>query len=200
MRDKFSQWVTKVRNSHLQPGSGYAWVAYRLQLQIWPGIRYSLGTLTNDMEDIDIAELFQVQVRDIYVSHFATLVTCCPQLSEAVAYRSSSVWRCGLWHMPTKQLIERLTMLLQHYQRESSLGREFRAMARWLQLEIGTSLSPFEVPYDTWSPLATHCWHKMLRRTIQWSGLNYILTRYRFPFLVRMIFASWSMSFNGAVR
>ena len=40
IRDKFSQWVAKVRNSHLRPN--FAWVAYRLQ--IWPGIRYSLGT------------------------------------------------------------------------------------------------------------------------------------------------------------
>ncbi len=124
--------------------------------EIWPGIRYSLGTLTNNMDFSG------------HILHFATLVSvrCCPQLPEAVSYRSSSVWRCGpvayaYWTTYWTWTIDNVAPALS--QRESTLGRKFRARAWWLQLEIGTSLSP--------------C--------------------YRLPFLVRMISASWSVSFSS---
>ena len=135
----------------------------------------SLGTLTNDMEDI--ADLFQ----DIYYNLLPSLgvVRSFRKLLRTVHQAFGGV---GLWHMPTEQLIERLTMLLQHYQRDSTLGRKFRAMTRWLQLEIGTCLSPFAVSYDTWSPLATHCWHKMLWRTIQWSGIELYIDSVQIPY------------------
>ena len=161
LRDKFRQWVAKIRNSHLQPG--YAWMAYRLQ--IWPGIRYSLGTLTNDMEEI--FDLFQKEYYDLL-----------PSLGVVRSFRRQlrtvhqSFGGVGLWHTPTEQLIERLTLFLQHYQKDSTLGRKFRAMTHWLQVELGTNLSPFELSYDTWAPLATHSWHKMLWRTIQWSCIE----------------------------
>jgi hypothetical protein len=40
------QWVNRMANGHLP--SHIAWVAYRQQL--WPGIRYGLGMMTNDMK------------------------------------------------------------------------------------------------------------------------------------------------------
>jgi hypothetical protein len=46
IKDKAMQWVTWMANSHLP--SHTAWVAYKHQL--WPGIRYGLGTMTNDLE------------------------------------------------------------------------------------------------------------------------------------------------------
>jgi hypothetical protein len=46
---KASQWVNRMINGHLP--SHIAWVAYKHQL--WPSLRYGLGTMTNDM---DIAE------------------------------------------------------------------------------------------------------------------------------------------------
>jgi hypothetical protein len=83
--------------------------------------------------------------------------------------------------MPTEQLIARLEMLIQHYQKDTTLGKKFRAMTHWLQLEIGTNLSPFDTSYDIWSPLATHCWHKMLWRTIQWSGVQLYIDSVEIP-------------------
>ena len=36
-------------NGHLP--AKWAWVAYKLQL--WPGIKYGIGTMTNDMEEAE---------------------------------------------------------------------------------------------------------------------------------------------------
>jgi hypothetical protein len=46
IKDKAMQWVTWMANGHLP--SHIAWVAYKHQL--WPGLRYGLGTMTNDLE------------------------------------------------------------------------------------------------------------------------------------------------------
>ena len=42
---KLMTWITRMRNGHLP--SHMAWIAYKLQL--WPGLRYGLGTMTNDL-------------------------------------------------------------------------------------------------------------------------------------------------------
>ena len=49
IQEKVSTWVGRMINGHLP--SHMAWVAYRHQL--WPGVRYGLGTMTNDLEVTD---------------------------------------------------------------------------------------------------------------------------------------------------
>ena len=44
---KNSTWTDRMTNGHLP--HHMAWIAYRLQL--WPGLRYGLGTMTNDIEE-----------------------------------------------------------------------------------------------------------------------------------------------------
>ncbi len=46
IKEKATQWVTRMKNGHLP--NHIAWVAYKHQL--WPGLRYGLGTMTNDLE------------------------------------------------------------------------------------------------------------------------------------------------------
>ncbi len=43
------QTITRMKNGHLP--AHMAWIAYKLQL--WPGLRYGLGTMTNDLEATD---------------------------------------------------------------------------------------------------------------------------------------------------
>jgi hypothetical protein len=50
IKDKVTQWVTQMANNHLP--SHIAWVAYKHQL--WSGLRYGLGTMTNDLEPAKI--------------------------------------------------------------------------------------------------------------------------------------------------
>jgi len=47
IQQKASTWTDRMTNGHLP--HHMAWIAYRLQL--WPGLRYGLGTMTNDIKE-----------------------------------------------------------------------------------------------------------------------------------------------------
>ena len=47
IQQKASTWIDRMTNGHLL--HHMAWIAYKLQL--WPGLRYGLGTMTNDIEE-----------------------------------------------------------------------------------------------------------------------------------------------------
>jgi hypothetical protein len=49
IKAKVSIWVNRMMDGHLPNHT--AWIAYNLQL--WPGVRYGLGTMTNDLEVAD---------------------------------------------------------------------------------------------------------------------------------------------------
>mgnify|MGYP007004967226 FL=1 len=49
IKEKVKGWVGKMKNGHLPPN--LAWIAYTHKL--WPSVRYSIGTMTNDVEDTD---------------------------------------------------------------------------------------------------------------------------------------------------
>ncbi len=46
IQEKASTWTSRMINGHLP--HHMAWVAYKLQR--WPGLRYGLGTMTNNIE------------------------------------------------------------------------------------------------------------------------------------------------------
>jgi len=46
-QQKASTWTDRMTNGHLP--HHMAWIAYRLQL--WPGLKYGLGTMTNDIKE-----------------------------------------------------------------------------------------------------------------------------------------------------
>jgi hypothetical protein len=46
IQSKVTTWINRMTNDHLP--SHIAWVAHRQQL--WPGLRYGLGTMTNDIK------------------------------------------------------------------------------------------------------------------------------------------------------
>ena len=45
VRYKVNTWIGKLRSGHLQSSIG--WIAYKLQR--WPGVRYDIGAVTNDL-------------------------------------------------------------------------------------------------------------------------------------------------------
>jgi hypothetical protein len=49
IQQKASTWTSRMTNGHLP--HHMAWIAYKLQL--WPGIRYGLGIMTNDIEEAE---------------------------------------------------------------------------------------------------------------------------------------------------
>ena len=49
IKEKVSVWVNRMRNGHLP--NHMAWIANKHHL--WPGVRYGLGTMTNNLEVAD---------------------------------------------------------------------------------------------------------------------------------------------------
>jgi hypothetical protein len=101
---KFTTWIARMKNGHLP--AHMAWVAYKLQL--WPGIRYGLGTMTNDLE-ITETIFDKADYETMPVLGVARTV------KRELRKLHPTFGGFGLFHLPTEQLICRINMLLQHY-------------------------------------------------------------------------------------
>ena len=134
-----------------------AWVAYRHQL--WPGVRYGLGTMTNDLEVTDNL-LHKEDYRMLNVLGVVRSVT------KGRRCLHTSFGGFGLFNLPVEQLICRVNMLMQHYHTSTNLSRKLDASLRYLQLQLGTPHNPFLLEYAVWGHLAPLSWVKMLRRSL----------------------------------
>ena len=76
----------------------------------------------------------------------------------------------GILNLATEQLVERLNLLLQHYNTTTPLSAKLSASIKYLQLQLGTNKCPLDLPYQEWAHLAPLSWVKMLWKTIQVTG------------------------------
>jgi hypothetical protein len=104
IHNKIMRWINRMQNGHLP--AHMAWIAYKLQL--CPGLHYGLGTMTNALEATETI---------INKSDYEIL----PNLGVARTVKRelrtlhTTFGGFGLFHLPTEQLICRISMLLQHY-------------------------------------------------------------------------------------
>ena len=76
----------------------------------------------------------------------------------------------GLRNLATEQLIERLNLLLQHYNTCSPVSDKLNASLKYLQLKLGTNKCPLDLQYEEWGYLAPLSWINMLWKTLQVTG------------------------------
>ena len=161
LRLKAEVWINRLKNGHLS--TSWSWVAYRHQL--WPSLRYGLGTLANDYEEADDA-----------LSGLDFLILPLLGINRHI----QTGWRrlhqtfggVGLLSVPTEQLIARVNMILQHYGSPTSVGRKMAISLRYLQLHLGCTGNPLELDYAAWGHLAPLSWLKMLWRTLDMADLD----------------------------
>ena len=155
-----------MKNGHLS--SHVAWIAYRLQL--WPGIRYGLGTLTNDIEEANnlLSETEAKTLNTLGVVRMAT---------TGLRRLHTTFGGFGLYNLATEQLISRVNLLLQHYHTPLTLSRKLDASIRYLQLQFGSSQNPLTLDYEKWGYLAPLSWGKMLWGSLQHFNVD-IYMRY----------------------
>ena len=110
-----------------------AWIAYRLQL--WPGLRYGLGTMTNNIEEATSVST-KTDYRMLNILGVARTVT------KGLGTLHSTFGGFGLLSVTTEQLICRINMLLQHYHTSTNLSRKLDEFLRYLQLQLGTPHNP----------------------------------------------------------
>jgi hypothetical protein len=95
-----------------------AWVACKLQL--WLGLCYGLGTMTNDIE-VAASALNETNYKILNVLGVAHTVT------KGLRTLHTTFGGFDLLNIPTKQLICRINMLLQHYHMSTKLSRKLDA-------------------------------------------------------------------------
>jgi hypothetical protein len=155
IKEKATQWVTRMQNWHLP--NHIAWVAYKHQL--WLGLRYGLGTMTNDSEAAK-------QLLDDTDWNTLNILGVLLNITEELQRLNTTFGGFGLFSLPTKQLICQVNMLLQHYHVSTNLGKKLNASPRYLQLQLRVPHNPFTLDYKRWSHLAPLSWVKMLWRSL----------------------------------
>jgi hypothetical protein len=132
IKSKATMWVNRMTNGHFP--SHIAWVGYRHQL--WPGLRYGLGTMTNDIEPA--AELLDdIDYKTLNVLGILRNVTM------GLRKIHTTFGSFGLFDLATEQLISRVNMFFQHYHVSTNLSKKLDASLGYLQLQVGTPHNPF---------------------------------------------------------
>ncbi len=121
IKGKVSTWVNRMMNGHLP--NHMAWIAYKYQL--WPGVRYGLGTMTNDLKAADNL-LHKEDYRTLNIVGVARSIT------KGLRCLHTTFGGFGLFNLPVEQLICRVNMLMQHYHTSTNLSRKLDASLRYL--------------------------------------------------------------------
>jgi hypothetical protein len=114
IKGKAMTWVNRMTNGHLP--SHMAWVTYKHQL--WPGLRYGLGTMTNDITPAEKL-LDDVDYKTLNVLGILRNVT------KGLQKIHTTFGRFGLFNLPTEQLISRVNMFFHHYHVLTNLSKKW---------------------------------------------------------------------------
>jgi hypothetical protein len=123
IKEKVGIWVNRMTNGHLPNYT--AWIAYKHQL--WPGVWYGFGTMTNDLEVMD-GLLHNEEYRILNVLGMVRSV------NKGLHCLHTTFGEFGLFNLPVEQLICRVNMLMQHYHTSTNLSRKL--YVDWARLTI----------------------------------------------------------------
>ncbi len=156
LRDRGTLWVNNMKNASLPSGS----IMKSYQFQLWAGLRYGLGTLTNTIEaaegclsNIDTQLLPLLGVNRNITKEWRTIPT--------------AFGGVGLLSLPVEQLISRINIFSLHYGEQTIIGQKLLCSLHLLQLQIGTNTNPLTLPYEKWGHLTPISWITRL-----WESLS----------------------------
>ena len=138
-------------------------MAYKLQL--WPGAKYGIGTMTNDMEEAE-------QLLDDHDYNLLNILGIAKTVKKGWRKLHTTFGGFDLRNLATEQLTERLNLLFQHYNTSSPISDKLNVSLKYLQLQLGTNKCPLDLQYDEWGYLAPLSWIKMLWKTLQVTGFQ----------------------------
>jgi hypothetical protein len=155
LQDCGLKWVNNMKNANLPSGS----IMMSYLFQLWAGLRYGLGTLTNSIDaakeclsGIEVQLLPLLGVNRNITKEWRTL---------PCAYGG-----VGLLSLPVEQLIARLNILSLHYGEQTIIGQKLQCSLHLLQLQIGTNTNPLLLSYSKWGHLAPVSWLTRLWESI----------------------------------
>jgi hypothetical protein len=112
IKDKATTWINHMTNGHLP--HHMAWVTYKHQL--WPGLRYGLGTMTNNIEAAD-NHLDKEDYRMLNILGVVRTVDC------GLRKLHMTFGGFGLFNLATEQLISRINTFSNTITCHSKLAR-----------------------------------------------------------------------------
>jgi hypothetical protein len=137
IKSKATTWINRMISGHLP--SHITWVAYRYQL--WPGLRYGLGTMTNDIKPaarlLDNADYKTRNVLGIFRN-----------VTKGLQKIHTTFGGFGLFDLSTEQLISRVNMFFQHYHVSTNLSKKLDTSLGYLQLQVSMPHNPFTEDYS----------------------------------------------------
>ena len=156
LHNRAYEWLNKIRNGQLP--SGYVLMSYYQQL--WAGLRYGLGALSNSYSSADSC-----------LGKFDYLLL--PYIG--VNRNIKKEWRTlhctfggiGLLSLPIEQFICRTNTLLQHFNSPSIIGRKLTCSIHLLQLQLGTNNNPFLLPFKKYGHLVPPSWTRSFWESYQ---------------------------------
>ena len=122
---KMENWIHHIKNGHLPPHMG--WIAY--QLQLWLGVRYGIGMMTNDVEEAEDA-LRKTDYLRLNMLGIASTVR------KGWCRIHTTLGSFFLLTLPTK----RLNLLLQHYHTSAVLSKKLDVFFCYLQPQLGINI------------------------------------------------------------
>lgn len=130
--------------------------------QLWPGLRYGLGTLSNSFSAAeDCLCKFDYLLLPPYIGIDRNIKRECRTLHSAFG-------GLGLLSLvPIEQFICRTTILLQHYNTSSIIGNKLTCSIHLLQLQISTNSNPLCLSHRKFGHLAPPSWLNSY-----WESLN----------------------------
>jgi hypothetical protein len=173
INSKTTTWINRMTIGHLP--SHIAWAAYRHQL--WPGLRYGLGTMTNDIKPatrlLDSANYKTLSVLGII--HTVT---------KGLQKIHTTFGSFGLFDRSMEQLISRANMFFQHYHVSTNLSKKLDASLGYLQLQVSMPHDPFTQDISKWGGLTPLSWVKMLWKSLHHFSIMLYVLGWEFQFSV----------------
>jgi hypothetical protein len=114
----------RMKNGHLPSHIHIAWMAYKLQL--WAGLRYGIGTMTNE----EAEGLFKEQEQGLL-----NILGIVKNVKRELRRLQPTFGGFGLFNLPMEQLVGRINLMMQHYHTPSNLSRKLDVSLNYQQLK-----------------------------------------------------------------
>jgi len=162
LRAKADSWLSAIR-SHFLPRP-LLWTA--VEHVLWPSLRYPLAVMS----------LNQTQAHSLTSRLYQTLL---PRLGVnrhfpvALRHADTSFLGLGLPHPYWEHGIAATRLFLEHANATNTETVLLQVSLEYLHLEVGSWSNVFDLPYDSWSFLATPCWLTNLWRFIDFAKVQF---------------------------
>ena len=149
LHGKAVDWLSLMLNGHLP--TSLSWMSFLQQL--WPRLRYGLGTLTNELAAGQ-------QCLDYVDFKMLSFLGVNRNIRKGWRRLPHTFGGVGLLDLTIEQHICRINLFCQHYGSPSTIGLKLVTSIHWLQMQLGCQGNPLLLDYSLWGHLATKSWIK----------------------------------------